>query len=213
MLRKGGRGGPFVSCWSLRAAQWHHSRPPRPHARLCSGPHLWAGAGAAQAGRMGRAGEGVRGHAPEDRWVDTSEASGGQCPALAGGLLGQVHHGARRKSSPSQAGGPGACVQIPDRAPNHLCAPSRPALSLTPGLQLRAGASAPGLSVAASLTSCSACAHPPTVLPAPHQLFPQATEPEKGVARPQVLRQAGKLLRRRQTNEKRGPPAISPPNK
>ena len=99
VLRKGGRGGPFVSCWSLRAAQWHHSRPPRPHARLCSGPHLWAGAGAAQAGRMGRAGEGVRGHAPEDRWVDTSEASGGQCPALAGGLLGQVHHGARRKSS------------------------------------------------------------------------------------------------------------------
>lgn len=203
VLWKGGRGGPFVSCWSLRAAQRHHSQPPWPHARLCSGPHLRAGAGAARAGRVGRAGEGVRGHAPEDRWVDTSEASGGRCPALAGGLLGQVHHGAQRKSSSGRGWGARGMCADPRQGP-------APPLSLIPGLQLRAGASAPGLSVAASLTSRSACAHPPTFLPAPHQLFPQATEPEKGVAWPQVLRQAGKLLRRRQTNEKRGPPHPPP---
>lgn len=203
VLWKGGRGGPFVSCWSLRAAQRHHSQPPWPHARLCSGPHLRAGAGAARAGRVGRAGEGVRDHAPEDRWVDTSEASGGRCPALAGGLLGQVHHGAQRKSSSGRGWGARGMCADPRQGP-------APPLSLIPGLQLRAGASAPGLSVAASLTSRSACAHPPTFLPAPHQLFPQATEPEKGVAWPQVLRQAGKLLRRRQTNEKRGPPHPPP---
>ena len=106
--------------------------------------------------------------------------------------------------------GPGAGVQTLMARASSV----RRALKLQ-GLQLRAGASAPGLSTAASLTSRLACAHPPMVLPAPHQLIPQATEPERGVAQLQVLRQAGTLPRRCQTNERHGPPPAptSPPNK
>ena len=106
VLRKGGPGGPLVSCWSLCTAQRHPSWPPRPCARLCSGCHPRAGSGAAWARRMGRAGE-REGHAPKDGRVDTSEASGGLCPALAGGCLGQVHHGAQGKSSCFRGGGRG----------------------------------------------------------------------------------------------------------
>lgn len=106
VLWKGGRGGPLVSCWSLRAAQQHHSQPPWPHARSALAPTcglvpglLWPGGWAGLAR--------VRDHAPEDRWVDTLEASWGRCPALAGGLLGQVHHGAQRELLRPRLGGQG----------------------------------------------------------------------------------------------------------
>ena len=72
---------------------------------------------------MGRAGEGARGHAPEDGRVDTSEVSGGLCLALASGRLDRAHHCARGKSSSVQGWRAGGRCADPRSGPvPPLCA-------------------------------------------------------------------------------------------